>query len=256
MSQSARDVLRRIDSVLVENAQPLRTMISNLNIFAGALARNSDRLDGIVAGLERMTGGGGAGAHVVVYDLTVPRIPAEVEKTVAAQVVIQDPTVLAALDTEKIQSMSAGGVTSPLPDAQWSDTLPKLLQMKIIRGFEDANLFGGVSRPLDGLSADFQLLVDIRKFQVTASPTVTAEVELAAKVLDNTGRLVATHIFRATAPAGAPEPPAAVAALDQTFGKAAAELMPWAAHTIADRHGRIEAPKAVAPKKSDRKDRG
>jgi phospholipid/cholesterol/gamma-HCH transport system substrate-binding protein len=114
-------------------------VISNLNTFAGALARNSDRLDGIVAGFEPI---GGARAHAVVYDLTVPRIPAEVEKTVAAQVVIQDPNVLAALDTEKVQSMSAGGVTSPLPDAQWSDTLPKLLQMKIIPGFEDANLFG------------------------------------------------------------------------------------------------------------------
>ena len=37
--------------------KPLRTMIANLDTFAGALARNSDKLDGIVAGLERMTGG-------------------------------------------------------------------------------------------------------------------------------------------------------------------------------------------------------
>jgi ABC-type uncharacterized transport system auxiliary subunit len=59
--------------------------------------------------------------------------------------------------------------------------------------------------------------MDIRKFQVTASPIVTAEVEIAAKVLDNSGRIVATHLFRATTPAETAGPPAAVAALDQAL---------------------------------------
>ena len=48
MSQAARDALRRIDALVAENAQPLRSMIANLDTFSGALARNSDRLDGIV----------------------------------------------------------------------------------------------------------------------------------------------------------------------------------------------------------------
>ena len=47
-------------------------MITNLDTFAGALARNSDKLDGIVAGLERMTGGA-AKARAPIYDLAVPR---------------------------------------------------------------------------------------------------------------------------------------------------------------------------------------
>ena len=33
-------------------------LIANINTFSGALARNTDRVDGILAGLERMTGGG------------------------------------------------------------------------------------------------------------------------------------------------------------------------------------------------------
>ena len=48
-------------------------MIGNLDTFSGALARNSDRLDRIVAGLERMTGGAAAKARLVSYDLSVPR---------------------------------------------------------------------------------------------------------------------------------------------------------------------------------------
>ena len=57
MSQAARETLRRLDGILAENAQPLRSVLGNLDTFSGALARNSDRMDGIVAGLERMTGG-------------------------------------------------------------------------------------------------------------------------------------------------------------------------------------------------------
>ena len=56
MSQSARDVLHRLDGILAENAEPLRSMLASIDTFAGALARNSDKVDGIVAGLERMTG--------------------------------------------------------------------------------------------------------------------------------------------------------------------------------------------------------
>jgi len=46
MSQAARDVLRRLDGLLAENAQPLHSMIGNLDTFAGVLARNCDHLDG------------------------------------------------------------------------------------------------------------------------------------------------------------------------------------------------------------------
>ena len=54
MSQVARETLRRLDGILADNAHPLRSMIGNLDTFTGPLARNSDRPDGIVAGLERL----------------------------------------------------------------------------------------------------------------------------------------------------------------------------------------------------------
>ena len=58
VTDAARGVLRHIDAVVSDNAEPLRTLIANINTFSGALARNSDRVDGILSGLERMTGGG------------------------------------------------------------------------------------------------------------------------------------------------------------------------------------------------------
>jgi phospholipid/cholesterol/gamma-HCH transport system substrate-binding protein len=58
MTEAARQTLRRIDSVLADNSDPLKNAIANLNSFTGALARNSDRVDTILAGLEHAIGRG------------------------------------------------------------------------------------------------------------------------------------------------------------------------------------------------------
>ena len=39
MTTAARDALRRLDLILADNAEPLRTTIANLNTFSAALAR-------------------------------------------------------------------------------------------------------------------------------------------------------------------------------------------------------------------------
>ncbi len=96
--------------------------------------------------------------------------------------------------------------------------MPKLLQMKIIQAFENAGTLAGVSRPLEGVTGDFQLLIDVRRFQI-AAPDATADVELAGKILDGKGRIIDTRVFRAAAPAAAMDAPTATAALDQAFGK-------------------------------------
>ena len=68
MTQAAKDALRRVDSVLSENSEPLKKTIANLQTFTEGLARNTGKLDGIVAGLEKMTGGG-APVQKITYDL-------------------------------------------------------------------------------------------------------------------------------------------------------------------------------------------
>src|SRR5215467_1620790 len=72
MTQAAREALRHLDTLLTENAEPLHNTVVNLNTFSGALARNSDRLDGIVAGIERLTGAAPTKAPPI-YDLTAVR---------------------------------------------------------------------------------------------------------------------------------------------------------------------------------------
>src|SRR6202521_5725700 len=94
MTEAARQALRRLDAVLADNSGPLKSAIANLNTFTGALARNSDRVDGILLGLERMTGGTPAKPTPTLYDLTAPRIFPASEKAAKSQLVILDATAL------------------------------------------------------------------------------------------------------------------------------------------------------------------
>ena len=55
-----RPIRAMVDTILAENADPLKDTIANLKTFSDGLARNTGKLDGIVAGLEKLTGGGAA----------------------------------------------------------------------------------------------------------------------------------------------------------------------------------------------------
>src|SRR6187455_2338442 len=83
MSQAARDALRRVDSVLTENSGALKDTIANFKVFSEGLARNTGKLDGIVAGLEKMTGGG-TPAPKITYDLRAPQDLGSAGKTLSA----------------------------------------------------------------------------------------------------------------------------------------------------------------------------
>jgi phospholipid/cholesterol/gamma-HCH transport system substrate-binding protein len=233
LAQAAREALRRLDAILAENAEPLKSTLGNLNTFSAALARNSDRLDGIVAGLERLTGGGKKGP-ATIYDLGVPRAFPPREKLAHIQILVPEPGAPIALDTQKVVPRSNGADAESFANAQWSDTIPKLVQAKVIQTLDNSSYLGAVSRPLDGLASDYRLLIDLREFRIAAAAGETSDVEFGAKVLGNGGRIVASKVFAAKAPTASAGAPAGVAAIDQAFGKAAADLAAWVADVLKD----------------------
>jgi phospholipid/cholesterol/gamma-HCH transport system substrate-binding protein len=230
MTEAARQALRRLDTLLADNSDSLHSAIANLNTFTAALARNSDRVDGILTGLEHMTGGGAPKAAPVSYDLTAPRVFPPPQKAAKSQIIIPEPAALVVLDTQRI--VVDPGAGEPLENVQWSDTIPKLLQEKIIQSFEASNYVAAVAKPMEGLAADYQLL-DLRSFQITgAAGGPTAHVEFAAKLLGEAGRIVGSQTFDAVVPARDVSAAGAAAALNEAFGKAVTELVTWAAGVI------------------------
>ena len=98
------------------------------------------------------TPAGAAKATPVSYDLTAPRVFPPPYKAAKGQIVIPEPAALVVLDTQRI--IVDPGAGAPLENVQWSDTIPKLLQEKIIQSFEASNYVAAVARPIEGLVAD------------------------------------------------------------------------------------------------------
>jgi phospholipid/cholesterol/gamma-HCH transport system substrate-binding protein len=234
MSEAAREALHRVDTLIADNAEPLRNTIANISKFSDALGRNSDRVDGIVAGLERLTGGAGKTA-ATVYDLTPPRSFPAFEKPQTTDLSVAEPTVAFALGQDKIFVRDGGGL-APVTDARWIDMLANLFQARVIQSFENASFLRDVGRPADGQTASFQLVLDIRGFEIVASPEASSEpvanVEFTAKILGGDGRVIATHVFHQGAPAKDVTAPVAAAALDTAFGLAVSELVVWTSGAI------------------------
>jgi phospholipid/cholesterol/gamma-HCH transport system substrate-binding protein len=236
MTEAARQALRRIDAVLADNADPLRSAIANLNTFTGALARNSDRVEAVLAGLEHAVGGGAAKAAApTYYDLTAPKTFPPAEKAPKAQLIVVDPTALVALDTQRIIFAPGVGEGPATGVAQWSDTIPKMLQARIVQSFENSKRVGAVARPLEGLAADYQLVIDVRSLQIAPGPeggSPVAQVEFAAKLVGENGRIIGSRTFSGSAPAPDTRPAAAATAIDKAFGQAVTDLVLWTGTVI------------------------
>lgn len=252
MMQSARTALLKIHGILDDNSESFREMISNINEFAGALARNSDKVDGILGGLERMTGGARGKDTEKVYDLIAAK-GVKVETTVLrGQVSVPPPTALFSLDTQNIVFVKAKDDAPEPPGPRWADTLTRLVQSKISQSFENSGLGKSVGHN-DALIGDYQLLIDIRNFQMIAKPKPMAEVEFFAKIVNVDGKIMSVQPFKATASAKSTETSDAIAAFREAFGKVAAKLVTWTATALKPEPEPVPEPEeepapALAPK--------
>ena len=177
---------------------------------------------------------GSGPAPLDTYSLSAPRA-AEGPRRGRLQILIAEPTALKALDSERIVIMPAQGEIQYLSGAQWADRLPRVVQARLAESFQASGRFGGVGRPGEGLAIDYQIVTEVRRFQIdTASGGTTATVELSVRVLnDKTGVVRATRSFVARAPVSSGAGNAAyVEALDSAFNQAGREIVAWAVSAI------------------------
>ena len=195
--------------------------------YAAALARNSGKIDNIVAGLEQMTGRGPKPPPPQFLDLRAPHeFPALAAP--ARQIAVAEVAASTGLQTQRI--MSRSGPESPLTlgDAQWTDTTPKVIQLKLVEAFENAGLGGSVGRTTDNGQPDLQLVIDLRRFEIDLAKG-QAVVELSARLTGKDGRIAGAKLFGATSPCSASDGGAAATALSAAFGDAAKEIVVWTA---------------------------
>ncbi|MFB2553662.1 ABC-type transport auxiliary lipoprotein family protein [Ensifer soli] len=144
------------------------------------------------------------------------------------QILVPEPTALKALDSEQIVVRLSSSEIQYLARSQWSDRLPRMVQSALVRTFENTGRVGGVGKPGEGLAIDFQVITDIRAFEVATDGRSTATVEIFAKIVDDrNGTVKAQRLFRALSPVSGSGNAQFVRALDQAFSKVAAEIVDW-----------------------------
>ena len=176
---------------------------------------------------------GSGTAPLDTYALSAPRT-VEGARRSRVQVLIAEPSALKALDSERIVISPEPGAIEYLSGAQWADRLPRVIQSRLAEGFQASGRFGGVGKPGEGLAIDYQIVTEIRHFQIDASGGANARVELYVRLLnDRTGVVRASRTFTAGAPlVGTLGNEAYVAALDAAFQKVGSEIVSWAASAI------------------------
>ncbi len=228
MTQAARDALRKVDTVLSENAAPLHDAIANLSTFTEGLAHNTPKLDGIVAGLERMTGAT-TPPRKIVYDLHAIDNFQAAKTPLEAGLAIAEPTATARLQTQRFLFASDEEAHDEFENAQWSDSLPTLIQAKLLQSFENYDIAHAPVRADAVGAAGPRLVIDLRQFEISQGPEAKATVALSAKLINAAGQVKAARIFQTSAPIDGLTPAQAVAAFDRAFDELGRNLIVWVA---------------------------
>jgi cholesterol transport system auxiliary component len=183
------------------------------------------RLSLAIALAAALAGCGGAPQRAT-FDLTAPADLGRVSGS-RAQLVVNEPTTVQAIDTDRIL-VRDGAALAYLPDAQWADRVPRLVQTRLIQTFENASRLGRVGRPGDRVVPDIALNADIRSFGVETGSNL-AVVEITVRLVsDRSGRVGAARAFAARVPVASIAGPEAAAALDQALGQVLRDIVRWA----------------------------
>ena len=150
------------------------------------------------------------------------------------QILIPPPTALQALDSNQIVVRVSSSEIQYLGKSQWSDKLSRMVQSKLVEAFENTGKLGGVGVPGQGLAIDYQIVTDIRSFEIdTNAGQKVATVEISVKVLnDRTGTIKAQSVFRKVVPITGGGNPDFIRGLDTAFAGVTAEIVDWTLRSL------------------------
>jgi len=144
------------------------------------------------------------------------------------QILVPEPTALKALGSEQVVVRVSPSEIQYLANSQWSDTLPRMVQSKLIEAYENSGKLAGVGKPGQGLAIDYQVVTDIRTFEISTSGQKVANVEIFAKLLnDRNGTVKAQKVFSASVPVSGTTPDVFVKGMDRAFAQVSAAIVDW-----------------------------
>lgn len=175
---------------------------------------------------------GGKAKPLDTYELTAPGADKGRARR-GVQILITEPSALKALDSQNIVIKPQPGSIEYLSGAQWADRLPRVIQARLAETFQKSGQFAGVGKPGEGLAIDYQVVTEIRAFEVRLDGQSRAHVTLFVRILnDRNGVVRAARVFEGDATVSGSGNNAHVDALDAAFGKTATDIVSWVGSII------------------------
>ena len=189
--------------------------------------------------------GGGSRDNVAIY-APDPRVEVDPAwPAVTWQLTITSPVAARMLDSMRIAVRPSPNQIQVYKGASWAKRPSEMLEDALLRALEDSGRIPAVARQGSGVSADYKLVMDLRRFesdytQPGAAPMATIEVN--AKLLHaRDQQVIATRTFLHAQPATSTAVADVVDAFEQALGVVSHDLAGWvlnsgAAHEREARH--------------------
>jgi cholesterol transport system auxiliary component len=152
------------------------------------------------------------------------------------QLQIEVPSAEAGLDTTRIALSRSATSLDYFADSAWTDRLPLLLQAQLLASFQNAHRLVALAGAGSAARGDVILDIALRHFeaQYGASGPPQWRIELNADLVSAVDRkVIATRLFTADVAVPANNMTAIVAGADQAWRGVAAQIVDWAAKTVA-----------------------
>ncbi|UUV08292.1 ABC-type transport auxiliary lipoprotein family protein [Ruegeria sp. YS9] len=155
------------------------------------------------------------------------------------QIVVEEPTATAAVNTDQIAIQPTPFQVQYLPRARWVDRAPLIVQTLLIESFENSGKVAAVGRSTVGLRADYVIAPDLREFQgiVIADPEngdkIRIEVRMNIKVIDEyDDKIIASNSFQENVVAASDQTSDLIKAFDLALGRAMRDSVEWSIRRI------------------------
>lgn len=173
--------------------------------------------------------------EIAIYD-PQPRIQADAGwPRVDVQLVVLRPSAERLANSARIMVRPTPGEIQVYKGAIWSQPAPDMLQDAIVRTLEDSHKLTGVTRRGGGIAGDYDLAIDIRRFDADYAGRATpdAVIEVSASLIHNgENRILATRVFRQSSPAGRADVADVARAFSQSLEGIARDISAWTLSTL------------------------
>lgn len=157
-------------------------------------------------------------------------------KSLHHQLIVDLPTVYPPIDCSRIALRPNEQVIDYYADVEWADRLSVLIQESLIYSLQNRAALRGVSRPTEGINADYSLKVEVRKFfvdQKDSAKSPVAQVEYMVYLVKLPDRkIVTSRQFTYSQHISEQSMDQIIKALNNSHVEVSKALVPWVINNV------------------------